>query len=108
MSSESQSDLISIAVTTSSKGGDRTVAVKNIPLSITVGELKTKLTVAETSRLGRLHEFENWDNRRPLSDYFVKDQENLGCVLQCSVEDGQSSYDDYDLWLAKSQSKINE
>ncbi|CAF3546091.1 unnamed protein product [Rotaria sp. Silwood1] len=39
---------------------------------MTIGELKTKLSVRPNSRFGRLNQFENWDNQRPLSDYFVK------------------------------------
>ncbi|CAF1036453.1 unnamed protein product [Rotaria sordida] len=92
---------ISITVEISPNDGQNEVTLANIPLCMTIGDLKQKLNVEPNSRLGRPHEFENWDNRRQLSDYFVKDYEQLVCVLQCIKEDGQSSCDDYDQWLAK-------
>lgn len=58
-----------------------------------------KLSVRPNSRFGRLNQFENWDNRRPLSDYFVKNGEQFICVIQCVIEDGQPNVDDYDQWL---------
>ncbi|CAF3750597.1 unnamed protein product [Rotaria sp. Silwood1] len=83
----------------SSKGSDTTVDLNNIPLSMTVGELKTKLNVGPNSRFGRLNQFENWDNRRSLSDYFVETGESFDCVIQSVMEDAQRSFDDYDEWL---------
>ncbi|CAF0868859.1 unnamed protein product [Rotaria sp. Silwood1] len=65
---------------------------------MTIGDLKQKLHVEPNSHLGRPHQSENWDNRRQLSDYFVKDHEQLVCVVQSIKEDGQSSCDDYDQW----------
>jgi hypothetical protein len=98
--SSPDADLISIKVEVSSKGGSNTVDLNNIPSSITVGELKTKLNVRPNSRFGRVDKFENWDNRRPLSDYFVKNGEQFMCVIQCVIVESQPSFDDYDEWLS--------
>jgi hypothetical protein len=68
---------------------------------MTIGQLKQKLNVEPNSRLGRPNESENWDNRRQLSDYFVKDYEQLVCVLQDIKENRQTLFDDYDQWLTK-------
>ena len=62
--------------------------------------LKKQLKVAENSRFGRLNQFENWDNRRTLDDYFVKNNEQFMCVTQCVIEEGQPNCDDYNEWLA--------
>ncbi len=94
------SDSVSITVAVSAKGGNNQVTLDNIPLSTTVGELKTKLKVRPNSRLGRSNQFENWDNQRSLSDYFVQNGESFDCVIQCTMEDGQSSFDDYNTWLS--------
>ena len=93
-------DSVSIMVELSSKGGDNKINLNNIPLSITVGELKNKLNVPANARFGRVNQFESWDNRRTLSDYFVKNGESFTCVLQCVVEEGQSNFDDYNEWLS--------
>ncbi|CAF5027016.1 unnamed protein product [Rotaria sp. Silwood1] len=110
--SSSGTDLISITVQISSKGSDATVDLNNIPSSMTIGELKTKLNVRPNSRFGRLNQFENWDNQRPLSDYFVKNGESFDCVIQSVIEDEQRSSDDYDEWLLANQrsvlNKIND
>lgn len=97
--SSSGNDLISITVEMSSKGRNTTVDLNDITSSMTIGELKTKLNVRPNSRFGRLNQFENWDNRRSLSDYFVKNSESFQCVKQCTMEDGQPSFDDYNEWL---------
>lgn len=97
--SSSGSNLINITVEIPAKGGNTKVNLNNIPLSMTIGELKTKLKVRPNARFGRLNQFENWDNRRPLSDYFVKNGESFQCVVQCIVEDEQQSFDDYNEWL---------
>ncbi|CAF3524673.1 unnamed protein product [Rotaria sp. Silwood1] len=92
---------ISVTVEISLNEGQNEVTLANIPLSMTIGDLKQKLHVEPNSHLGRPHQSENWDNRRQLSDYFVKDHEQLVCVVQSIKEDGQSSCDDYDQWLEK-------
>ena len=104
--SSSGTDLISITVQISSKGSDTTVDLNNIPLSMTIGELKTKLNVRPNSHVGRLNRFENWDNRRPLSDYFVENGESFDCVIQSNLEDKQRSFDDYDEWLLANQRSV--
>jgi len=101
--SSSGANSISMTVEVSAKGSDKKVQLNNIPLSTTVGEVKTKLNVRPNSRFGRVNEFENWDNRRPLSDYFVQDGEQFMCVKQCTMEEGQSSFDDYNEWLSARQ-----
>ncbi|UJR29778.1 hypothetical protein I4U23_017325 [Adineta vaga] len=98
--STSTSDPISITVSVSTKGGDKETTLNNISLSTTVGEVKSKLNVKPNSRFGRSNQFENWDNRRPLSDYFVKNGESFDCVIQCNMEEGQSAFDDYNEWLS--------
>jgi hypothetical protein len=98
--SNSGNGLISITVTISAKGGGNKIPVDNIPSSTTIGDLKKKIKVQPNARLGRSNKFENWDNKRPLSDYFVKDGEIFDCVTQCMMEDGQPEYDDYNEWLA--------
>ena len=107
MSGASSSDpnLVSIKVEISAMGGARKVNLSNIPLSMTIGELKSRLNVRPNSRFGRSNECENWDNRRTFSDYFVKNEEQFMCVIQCVVEDGQSHVDDYDQWLLANQKK---
>lgn len=97
--SASGTDLINITVEISAMGGNKEVNLSDIPKSMTIGELKTKLSVRPNSRFGRLNRFENWDNQRPLSDYFVKNGEQFTCVIQCIIEDGQQSVDDYNQWL---------
>ncbi|CAF2892063.1 unnamed protein product [Rotaria sp. Silwood2] len=92
---------ISVTVEISSNDGQNEITLANIPLCMTIGDLKQKLHVAPNSHLGRPKEFENWGNQRQLSDYFVRDHEQLVCVLQSTKEDVQSSCDDYDQWLAK-------
>ncbi|CAF1035582.1 unnamed protein product [Rotaria sordida] len=101
MASTSSSDnaLINIIVEISSKGSEKKINLNDIPLSITVGELKKQLKVQPNARFGRLDQFESWDNRRTLSDYFVKNGESFMCVIQCTIEEGQSSFDDYNEWL---------
>ena len=94
---------ISVTVELSSQGGNNKITLDNLPLSTTIGGLKKQLKTEANARLGRANEFENWDNRRSLSDYFVGNGEQLTCVIQCSKEDGQSSFDDYDEWLATRQ-----
>lgn len=96
----STTNVISIKVEVSSRGGNKIVEVNNISSSTTVGELKTKLNVQPNSRLGRLEKFENWDNQRSLDDYFLKNGEQLSCVIQCAIQEGQPSFDDYDEWLS--------
>jgi hypothetical protein len=103
--STSDTDLISITVEISSKGGGNNVELNNIPLSTTIGELKTKLKVRPNSRFGRVEKFENWDNRRPLSDYFVQNGEQFMCVIQCAIVEGQPEFDDYDEWLSANKSQ---
>ncbi|CAF3628218.1 unnamed protein product [Rotaria sp. Silwood1] len=98
--SSSNTALINIIVEVSAKGSDNNINLNNIPTSLTVGELKKQLNVPLNSRFGRLNEFENWDNRRPLSDYFVKNGESFMCVKQCVIEEEQSSFDDYNEWLS--------
>ena len=93
-------DAISIKVDISGKGGSNTVDLNNISSSMTIGALKAKLRVQPNARFGRLDQFENWDNRCTLSDYFVKSGESFECVVQCVIEDGQSTFDDYNEWLA--------
>jgi hypothetical protein len=105
--SSPDSDQISITVEVSSQGGNKNVVLNNIPLSISVGELKTQLKVRPNSRFGRFNEYGNWDNRRPLSDYFVKNGESFQCVIQCIIEEGQSSFDDYNQWLAANKKAVN-
>lgn len=92
--------LINIKVEISAMRANSTVELKEISSSMTIGEIKKKLNVQPNSRFGRANEFENWDNRRPLSDYFVENGESFQCVTQCVVEDGQSSFDDYNEWLS--------
>ena len=94
---------ISVTVELSGKGGNNKIILDNLPVSTTVGELKKQLKTEANARLGRANKFENWDNRRSLSDYFVGNGEQLNCVIQCSKEDGQSSFDDYDESLASRQ-----
>jgi hypothetical protein len=101
------SGLISITVEVSSQGGNKTFALDNIPSSMSVGELKTQLKVRPNSRFGRLNKFENWDNRRPLSDYFVKSGEQFMCVIQCVIEEGQHSFDDYNEWLSTNKKTLS-
>ncbi len=101
----SNTDLVSITVEVSSQGGENKVELNNIPLSTTIGELKTQLKVRPNSRFGRVDQFENWDNRRPLSDYFAKNGENFTCVIQCTIVDGQPDFDDYDEWLSNNKSQ---
>jgi len=103
--SSSGTDLISIKVEVSSMGGSNIVDLNTIPPSTTIGELKTKLNVQPNSRFGRLQKFENWDNRRPLSDYFVKNDEQFMCVIQCVMTEGQPTFDDYDQWLSAYKSQ---
>lgn len=103
--SSSDTNLVSIKVEISAMGGMRKVNLSNIPLSMTIGELKSRLNVRPNSRFGRSNKYENWDNRRTLSDYFVKNEEQFMCVIQCMVEDGQSDVDDYDQWLLANQKK---
>ncbi|CAF3228024.1 unnamed protein product [Rotaria sp. Silwood2] len=103
--SSSGTALIDIKVELPSKGSNNTVDLNKIPLSLTVGELKTKLNVPPNSRFGRSDQFENWDNRRPLSDYFVKNGELFQCVRQCAIEEGQSFFDDYNEWLLANKEK---
>ncbi len=81
------------------------IDLNDIPASITIGELKTKLKVQPNSRFGRLNEYENWDNRRSLSDYLVKNGEQLMCVIQCIRTEGQPDFDDYDQWLSTYKSQ---
>lgn len=97
----SEAGRISVTVEISSLNGPNEITLANIPQCMTVGDLKLKLHVDPNSRLGRPNEFENWDNRRQVSDYFVRDHEQLVCVLQCAKENEQTSCDDYDQWLAK-------
>ena len=106
MSSKSvvNTGVISITVEQSAKGGNTDTILNDISPSMTVGELKKKLNVEANSRFGRKDQFEDWDNRRPLSDYFVKNGELFQCVIQCMMEEGQSSFDDYDQWLAQYKS----
>jgi hypothetical protein len=92
---------ITVTVELSSTGGRNEITLANIPLSMPIGQLKQKLNVEPNSHLGRPNELENWDNRRQLSDYLVKDFEQLVCVKQSIKEGGQTSFDDYDQWLAK-------
>ena len=103
--STSNTDRISITVDVSSRGGENKVELKDIPLSTTIGDLKTQLNVRPNSRFGRVDQFENWDNRRPLSDYFVKNGENYMCVIQCTMVDGQPDFDDYNEWLSNNKSQ---
>jgi len=105
--SSSESNLINITVEVSAKGGNNKIDLTNIPLSMTVGELKTKLNVRPNSRFGRLNEFEDWDNRRSLSDYFVKNDEQFTCVIQCVMAEGQPSCDDYNEWLKTNKKSTN-
>lgn len=98
--SSSGNDLINLTVEISAKGGNKKVVLNNIPSTTTVGELKIQLEVRPNSRFGRSDKFENWDNRRSLSDYFVKNGESFMCVIQCMMEDGQSEFDDYNEWLS--------
>ena len=91
---------ISIKVDVSSKGSNATVELNNLPPTITIGDLKAKLKVQSNAHFGRLNQFENWDNRRSLSDYFVKNGEPFQCVIQCMMEDGQPTFDDYDECLS--------
>lgn len=97
--SSSGTGSISIKVEIPSKGNNRTVDLNNLSSSTTIGDLKAKLNVQPNSHFGRSDQFENWDNRRTLSDYFVQSGESFQCVIQCSVEDGQASFDDYNEWL---------
>lgn len=99
---------ISVTVEISSMNGQNEITLANIPLTMTIGDLKQKLHVEPNSRLGRCHEAENWDNQRQLSDYFVRDHEQLVCVLQCIKEETQSTCDDYDQWLAKRRNSENK
>jgi len=103
--SSSGTDLINITVEVSSMGGSKIVDLNNISPSITIDELKTKLNVQPNSRFGRLQNFENWDNRRSLSDYFVKNNEQFMCVIQCVMTEGQPTFDDYDEWLSTYKSQ---
>lgn len=98
--SSADSDLTNITVEVSSSGGNKNIVLNNIPSSTTVGELKTQLKVRPNSRFGRSDQFENWDNRRSLSDYFVQNGESFQCVVQCAMEEGQSKFDDYNEWLS--------
>ena len=103
MATPSVDHTISVTVEQSWKGGNTKTTVDNLPLSTTVGELKKRLKTEANGRLGRTGEFESWDNRRSLADYMVKTGEQLECVVQCVREVGQSSFDDYDQWLANRQ-----
>ena len=103
----SGNESVNITVEVSAKGGDRMVDLNSIPLSTTIGELKTKLQVRPNSRFGRLQEYGDWDNRRPLSDYFVKNGEKFDCVIQCVMTEGQPSFDDYEQWLSAYKSQQN-
>ena len=105
--SSSGTDLISITVEVSAMRSNTQVDLKGIPLSTTVGELKTKLNVRPKSRFGRVDKFENWDNRRSLSDYFVENGESFMCVIQCVMSEGQPSFDDYDEWLSANKKSVN-
>ncbi|CAF0788464.1 unnamed protein product [Adineta steineri] len=82
--SSSSDDHIKVKVDMSWPGGRKKI-VKRIPVSTTVGQLKQKLN-APHSRLGYTHKIENWDNGRPLSDYFVKNGKQFKCTLQCGKE----------------------
>ncbi len=103
--STSNTDLISIKVEVSSRGGETKVELNDIPSSTTIDELKTKIKVRPNSRFGRVDKFENWDNRRSLSDYFVKNGEQFMCVIQCTIVEGQPDFDDYDEWLSTYKSQ---
>lgn len=94
-------DLISITVEMSGKQFCEKVVLDNISLLTTVGELKEKLNMRPNARFGRFQMFENWDNRRPLTDYFVQNGESFICVIQCSVETRQRLFDDYNQWLIR-------
>ncbi|CAF3341063.1 unnamed protein product [Rotaria socialis] len=83
----SEAGRISVTVEISAMKGQNEITLANIPLSMTIGDLKKKLHIEPNSRLGRPHESENWDNQRQLSDYFVRDHEQLVCVLQCTKEE---------------------
>ena len=83
--------------------GNRVVTLDDAQSSMTIGQLKEKLSVRSNTRCGRENQYENWDNRRTLADYFVKENERLVCVVQCVREEGQSSYDNYDQWLKNYQ-----
>ena len=73
----------------------------DLPLTTTIGQLKQKLNTDANAHVGRAGKFENWDNRHTLADYRVKDNETLDCVVQCSKEEGQTSFDDYNQWAAE-------
>lgn len=103
--SSSDTNLVNVKVEISAMRGATTVNLSKIPLSMTIGELKTKLNVRPNSRFGRSNKYENWDNRRTLADYFVKDEEMFSCVVQCMMDDGQPDADDYDQWLLANQKK---
>lgn len=94
------SNSVNMTIEVAAMRNNTKVELNSIPLTMTIGEVKKKLNVQPNARFGRLNEFENWDNRRPLSDYFVKNGEEFSCVVQCVMEDGQPSCDDYDEWLS--------
>ena len=100
-----ENSLNNLTVEISSRGGGQQIVLNDISPSTTIGQLKTQLNVAENARFGRQDKYENWDNRRPLSDYFVKSDEIFTCVIQCVRENGQSKFDDYEEWLAENKTK---
>lgn len=91
---------VSISVEFAAKGGSRTVNLDNLSTSTTIGEVKNQLGVAANSRFGRQNQFESWDNRRTLADYFVANGEKFDCVIQCMIQEGQPDCDNYEEWLA--------
>lgn len=91
--------LVNITVQVSAMRDNTTIKLNNISTSMTIGDLKNQLKVQPNSRLGRSGQFENWDNRRSLADYFVENDESFDCVVQCVVDNGQPSCDDYNEWL---------
>lgn len=105
MAASTGTDLNTIVVEISSQMGTKKVVLNNISPSTTIGQLKTQLNVRPNSRFGRQQQFENWDNRRSLADYFVRNGEVFSCVIQCIIEDGQSHFDDYQEWLAANKTQ---
>lgn len=101
----STTNRMKIQVEIQMKGGNKIITVEDAQSSLTIGQLKEKISVRPNTRCGRPDQYENWDNRRTLSDYFVKEGERLICVVQCVREEGQSSFDNYDEWLQNYQKK---
>lgn len=100
-------ETVQIRVKILSMGANRENDLDDIPVSTTIGELKEKLGLRPNTHCGREGQAENWDNRRTLADYSVRDGDQLACIVQCVVQDGQGSHDDYNEWLQNNQNRNN-